>query len=67
MTNNNENLFVNVIVVQDSLAPIGGVVNEKWVLDAVVSLGGAPTVTDNGNIAYVFEVGLCVYFDVLGT
>lgn len=32
------------------------IVNESWMLNVVLSLGGTPVVTENGNIAYVFEV-----------
>jgi hypothetical protein len=34
------------------------VVNESWMLRVVLSLGGTPVVTENGNIAYVFEVSV---------
>ena len=31
-------------------------VDEKWVLPAVLQLGGEPVVTEDGNIAYRFPV-----------
>ena len=53
------------IVIAEDLAPIldppaiendeSPIINESWVLPAVISLGGKPMVSENGNIFYAFE------------